>query len=71
VSETPTLVAHQRITGSERATFAASLAQEYRGGASIRDLASKHNRSYGSIRSMLTEVGTPLRGRGSRPRAEA
>ncbi len=40
------------------------LRNAYEGGASIRNLAAKSGRSYGSVHSMLRESGTTMRSRG-------
>ncbi|BBY00425.1 transcriptional regulator [Mycobacterium seoulense] len=40
------------------------LRNAYEGGASIRTLAARTGRSYGSVHSMLLQAGTTMRGRG-------
>ncbi len=58
-----------RVSGAARETLAAELAEKYRGGASIRDLAADVGRSYGFVHRVLLEHGVTLRGRGgSAPR---
>jgi hypothetical protein len=44
-----------------------ALAEEYKAGRSIRQLAAEHYASYGSVRTALIGAGVTLRGRGSRP----
>ena len=61
----------QRVTGEERESMAADLAQRYQSGESIRDLAQSTGRSYGFVHRMLTESGTTLRGRGGSSRGRA
>lgn len=59
-----------RITGPDRAKLATEIKAQYRKGASIRQLAETHGRSYGFIHRMLSESGTPLRQRGGRGKAK-
>ena len=54
----------QRVTGEERAKLTEELREQYEGGASIRDLASKTGRSYGFVHRLLVDSGVALRGRG-------
>ena len=60
-----------RVTGAARTKLAAKLARQYAKGASIRELAEAHGRSYGSVHRMLSESGVTLRGRGGAARAKA
>lgn len=60
-----------RITGAQRKKLAAELARAYKKGASIRELASTHGRSYGFIHRVLAESEVPLRGRGGATRGKA
>jgi hypothetical protein len=53
-----------RVTGTERDKLTVVLRKSYEGGASIRQLAESTGRSYGFIHRVLSESGTPLRGRG-------
>lgn len=57
-----------RITGSDRAKLASEIKSQYRKGASIRQLAETHGRSYGFMHRMLSESGATLRQRGGRAR---
>jgi hypothetical protein len=60
-----------RITGAERKKLATDLAKAYKKGASIRELAETHGRSYGFIHRVLAESDVPLRGRGGATRGRA
>ncbi len=60
-----------RITGSERDKLAADLRKKYDSGQSIRALAESTGRSYGFVHRMLSESGTPLRGRGGATRKKS
>ena len=61
-----------RVSGTARESLATELAEKYRGGASIRDLAAEVGRSYGFVHRLLLEHGVTLRGRGgSAPRRAA
>jgi predicted transcriptional regulator len=53
-----------RIVGDHRLALVTQLAEEYRAGASIRQLAQQNGRGYGTIHRLLTEAGVTLRGRG-------
>lgn len=53
-----------RISGGARNEMQTELRQRYLAGASIRALADATGRSYGFIRTLLTEAGVELRGRG-------
>lgn len=55
---------YERIAGPARAKLAELLKQQYEQGSSIRDLASKYDRSYAFIHQMLVEAGVSRRGRG-------
>jgi len=57
-----------RVTGDERNRLAADLRKRYETGDSIRALAESTGRSYGFIHRILSESGTPLRGRGGATR---
>jgi predicted transcriptional regulator len=60
-----------RIAGPDRAKLATEIKTQYRKGASIRQLAEAHGRSYGFMHRMLSESGVPLRQRGGRAEAKA
>lgn len=60
-----------RITGAARKKLATELARAYKKGASIRELAGEHGRSYGFVHRVLAESGVPLRGRGGATRGKA
>ncbi|MGD1237748.1 helix-turn-helix domain-containing protein [Mycobacterium seoulense] len=47
-----------------REQMLSELRNAYEGGASIRTLAARTGRSYGSVHSMLLQAGTTMRGRG-------
>lgn len=55
-----------RVTGVERKRLAKSLRQDYDRGATIRFLAEDRDMSYGTVRQLLLEAKTTLRGRGGR-----
>jgi hypothetical protein len=57
-----------RITGDQRGTLAAELAERYAGGESIRSIAEDTGRSYGFVHGILKESGATLRGRGGATR---
>ncbi len=57
-----------RVTGSERERLATDLRSRYESGQSIRALAESTGRSYGFVHRILSESGTPLRGRGGATR---
>ncbi len=57
-----------RISGAQRDRLSADLTKSYQSGKSIRELAAKHNRSYGFIHRVLLEAGVELRGRGGATR---
>ncbi|MEV6565939.1 helix-turn-helix domain-containing protein [Streptomyces kronopolitis] len=54
-----------RLRGAEREKLRRQLAQEYNGG-SIRELAARHNLSFGLTRLLLIEEDVELRSRGNR-----
>ncbi|MGW5072373.1 helix-turn-helix domain-containing protein [Rhodococcus sp. NPDC004095] len=60
-----------RISGGARDAMQTELRDRYLGGASIRSLAEATGRSYGFIRTLLTEAGVELRGRGGPNRRRA
>lgn len=64
-----TLAKNTRITGRERVELGRHLRARYTDGASIRALVAETGRSYGWVHRLLTEVDTPLRGRGGNQRA--
>ncbi|MFC9790723.1 helix-turn-helix domain-containing protein [Rhodococcus sp. NPDC127528] len=53
-----------RVTGGARDVMQTELRDRYLAGASIRTLAESTGRSYGFVRTLLTESGVMLRGRG-------
>jgi helix-turn-helix protein len=57
---------YERIKGEARAELAAQMSREYVRGASIRELAATHDRTYGSVHLLLVESDTALRRRGGR-----
>ncbi|TQF66473.1 transcriptional regulator [Rhodococcus spelaei] len=60
-----------RVTGGARDAMQTELRDRYLGGASIRSLADSTGRSYGFVRTLLTEAGVALRGRGGPNRRKA
>lgn len=62
---------HARITGTPRAKLSTELKKAYAKGASIRELAEQHGRSYGFVHRLLTEADVALRGRGGAARKAA
>ena len=54
----------EQITGRERDRMAKLLAEHYRDGATIRELAERTGRSYAWVRALLLEADVELRGRG-------
>ena len=60
-----------RITGAARAKLAAELTRQYEKGASVRELADAHGRSYGFVHRVLSESGVTLRIRGGATRTKA
>lgn len=55
---------YQRHVGEAREDLARQLAEAYKTGASIRELAEDHAFSYGKVHRILSESGVELRGRG-------
>lgn len=53
----------RRLTGAQRAEHATALRKAYEAGASIRTLAQRDGRGYGTVRQMLLDAGTVLRSR--------
>jgi hypothetical protein len=64
-----------RLTGEERRKLGIDLAARYRGGTSIRELATASGRSYGFVHRLLRECGVTMRPQGgashTRPRRPA
>lgn len=60
-----------RVSGVDRDAMQSEVRDRYLGGASIRTLADLTGRSYGFIRTLLTESGVELRGRGGPNRRRA
>lgn len=58
------------VSGSERSKLATKVARAYGKGASVRELADQHGRSYGFIHRLLIEVDAVMRGRGRATRAK-
>lgn len=58
---------YNKITGDERQKLRRKFHKGYEKGASIRDLAREHGRSYGFVHKLLEEEGTSMRPRGGRP----
>lgn len=52
------------LTGDQRVSLGADMRAAYEAGASIRDLALQHDRSYGWAHRMLENAGATLRARG-------
>jgi hypothetical protein len=61
----------RRVAGGERDKLATDLKKKYAAGASIRELAASTGRSYGFVHRILSESGTPLRGRGGATRGKS
>lgn len=59
-----------RITGPDRAKLTTEITTQYLNGASIRNLAQEHGRSYGFMHRLLSESGAPLRVRGGRAKVK-
>ncbi|MFD4292447.1 helix-turn-helix domain-containing protein [Rhodococcus sp. NPDC058505] len=60
-----------RVSGGARDALQTELRDRYLRGASIRSLADATGRSYGFVRTLLTEAGVELRGRGGPNRRRA
>jgi hypothetical protein len=57
-----------RIEGKSRDALRKTMRASYERGASVRDLAATHGRSYGFVHDVLTEAGTHFRPRGGQTR---
>lgn len=55
-----------RIPADKRQAVALDMQADYDLGSSIRNLATRHRLSYGTVRTLLREVKTELRPRGGR-----
>jgi transposase len=64
-------VRRPRLTGAERDKRRADVAQDYEGGASIRDVAAEYGLSFGLTYTLLHEAKVTLRSRTRRPRKAA
>jgi hypothetical protein len=60
-----------RITGADRQSLGARLAERYQAGDSIRTLAQETGRSFGFVHGVIKESGVPMRGRGGATRRSA
>jgi hypothetical protein len=60
-----------RITGADRQSLGAQLAERYQAGDSIRTLAQETGRSFGFVHGVIKESGVSLRGRGGATRRTA
>lgn len=60
----PIAIPNKHFSEETNNAIAKVLAEEYRGGASIRDLAAKHQYSIARVRSLLTRAGESFRDRG-------
>jgi len=56
------------LRGAERAEIARELAELYALGSTMRSLAVRTGRAYGTVRTLLLEAGVTLRARGGRIR---
>lgn len=65
------ITTRSRLTGPERTALTKKVAAGYKKGATIRDLATTHGRSYGTIHALLVEADVALRPRGGRPKKRA
>jgi hypothetical protein len=59
-----------RITGAERTKLATQVVRAYGKGASVRELAEQHGRSYGFIHRLLVEADATMRSRGGATRTK-
>ncbi|WP_030672249.1 helix-turn-helix domain-containing protein [Streptomyces sp. NRRL B-1347] len=59
------------LSGDRRREKARDLRVTYEAGASIRSLAARSGLAYGTVRKLLLEAGTTLRGRGGNQRDKA
>lgn len=57
------------LTGDTRTAVAADLAERYQAGASIRTIARRTGRTYGTVHRLLNEAGVTLRTRGGDQRS--
>lgn len=55
---------HKRVTGADREQIGAEMRAQYGRGASIRELAEAHGRSFGWVNNVLRDVGATIRPRG-------
>lgn len=61
----------KRISGDLRSEVSASFVERYRGGESIRSIATESGRSYGFVQGLLKDSGVEFRSRGgARNRAQ-
>jgi hypothetical protein len=67
----PDVRGYSHLTSEQRAELAPHVADAYRAGASIRQIAAAMGRSYATARQLLMETDVPLRPRGSRYSAGA
>ena len=58
------ITTRSRLTGPERAALTKKVVAGYKKGATIRELAEAHGRSYGTIHTLLVEAEVVLRARG-------
>lgn len=58
-----------RVAGDERADLRERMARDYRGGSSIRGVAEKYGKCFGTTYTLLQEAGVKFRDRTGRPRA--
>lgn len=59
------------LTGRARAAAAADCREYYEAGNSVRSVADRFGRSYGSTHQLLVEAGTQFRGKDGQPRKQA
>ncbi len=60
-----------RITGTQRTKLTTQVVRAYGKGASVRELAELHGRSYGFIHGLLIEADVTMRGRCGANRVKA
>ena len=65
-----TLSKGTRITGVERIKLTTQVVRAYGKGASVRELAEQHGRSYGFIHRLLNEAEVTMRNRGGANRGK-
>ncbi|WP_405759527.1 helix-turn-helix domain-containing protein [Streptomyces sp. NBC_01420] len=58
-----------RVTGDARVELRERMARDYRAGNSIRGVAEKYGRCFGTTHALLQEAGVTFRDRTGRPRA--